>query len=487
MISKDTEAGERAFPTGSPPRVCVVVMGDLGRSPRMLYHALELADAGAAVDLVGYAGRPLPRRVNEHSGIRCHRLRDSDPAWRHGLPRPLFAIHAAFRLTVLGARLLRLLLNDVSRPEYLLVQTPPAVPSLMVALAVSRLRRAPLVIDWHNFGFTVLAARLGQGFWLVRAARRLELSLARRAHGHFCVSTAMQQVLSKDWALPDVRRLYDLPRVHPGRLSAEERRTFLSRLSREMTVITGEPPLCRPEWRAPTPFDGRNTLTDGERENDGQEGREASEVAAALMVSATSWSSDEDFGLLLRALPVCDALFVKQARANGKDPSLRLMIVVTGDGPGRATFETKARSLSLTTIRIATAWLSAEDYPRLLAAADIGLCLHRSTSGLDLPIKLVDMLGAGLPVCALDYGGALGERLRHGENAVLFHGADSLGEAVYELLCDFPGRSAQLGSLRQHVRRSPLPTWREEWRRVAYPLFFAGAGDAVRHSESPLR
>lgn len=35
-------------------RVCVAVLGDLGRSPRMQYHALSLARHGRGVDLLGY-------------------------------------------------------------------------------------------------------------------------------------------------------------------------------------------------------------------------------------------------------------------------------------------------------------------------------------------------------------------------------------------------------------------------------------------------
>lgn len=34
----------------------VVVLGDLGRSPRMQYHALSIAQHGGIVQLVGYRG-----------------------------------------------------------------------------------------------------------------------------------------------------------------------------------------------------------------------------------------------------------------------------------------------------------------------------------------------------------------------------------------------------------------------------------------------
>lgn len=46
---------------GGEGRVCVAVLGDLGRSPRMQYHALSLARHGRGVSLLGYlreSGRP---------------------------------------------------------------------------------------------------------------------------------------------------------------------------------------------------------------------------------------------------------------------------------------------------------------------------------------------------------------------------------------------------------------------------------------------
>lgn len=47
------------------PVVQVVVMGDIGRSPRMQYHALSLVDAGCQVDFIGYNG--------EYQGFRVWR------------------------------------------------------------------------------------------------------------------------------------------------------------------------------------------------------------------------------------------------------------------------------------------------------------------------------------------------------------------------------------------------------------------------------
>ena len=45
----------RRFTPGGK-RVSVVVVGDIGRSPRMQYHSLSFAKAGFAVDLIGYCG-----------------------------------------------------------------------------------------------------------------------------------------------------------------------------------------------------------------------------------------------------------------------------------------------------------------------------------------------------------------------------------------------------------------------------------------------
>ena len=43
----------------SRQRIQVLVLGDIGRSPRMQYHALSIARHGGLVDLIGYRGNAL--------------------------------------------------------------------------------------------------------------------------------------------------------------------------------------------------------------------------------------------------------------------------------------------------------------------------------------------------------------------------------------------------------------------------------------------
>lgn len=69
----------------------------------------------------------------------------------------------------------------------------------------------------------------------------------------------------------------------------------------------------------------------------------------------------------------------------------RLLFVVTGKGPERAKYRKLMRGLDLRRVAFRTAWLDAADYPLLLGAADLGVCLHTSSSGLDLPMKVLPL------------------------------------------------------------------------------------------------
>jgi beta-1,4-mannosyltransferase len=120
-----------------------------------------------------------------------------------------------------------------------------------------------------------------------------------------------------------------------------------------------------------------------------------------------------------------------------------------------------------------TRWLDPEDYPRIVGTADLGLCLHRSSSGVDIPMKVVDLFGAGVPVCALDYGACLAERVRHSDNGLLFSNGRQLGDILFDLFEDFPGSAPLLDRLRAGARRASRPTWEEGWTLEARPVLLS--------------
>lgn len=427
----------------------VVVLGDLGRSPRMQYHALSLAASGARVDLIGYAGSEVPKALREHPRIRCHRM---EPAPGRFLDRfknsnsAMFAAVSLIRIAVQSLRLLGLLLFSVRKPDVLVLQNPPGIPALVILLVSARLKSARLVVDWHNFGYTMLALRLGGASRIVRLTRWYERTLGRRADAHLCVSRAMQAELEKGWGFPRVAVLRDRPAEIFTPALAPERAALRRRLA---AMIDVDDAAYRPD--APQ--------------------------RPAILVSPTSWTPDENFDLLLDALARCDRAARSRATASG--PGFpRLLVLLSGEGPLRRAYEERIARLGLEGILVRTLWLTPEDYPLLLRAADLGLCFHRSSSGLDLPMKVADMLGSGLPVCALAYP-CLAEQLRDGENGRLFSSGAELAAELVELLEGFPDRTPGLDRLRENILASAEPRWADEWRDRAFPAIVEGR---VRHA-----
>lgn len=141
----------------------------------------------------------------------------------------------------------------------------------------------------------------------------------------------------------------------------------------------------------------------------------------AILISSTSWTPDEDFNILFEALEgnelylflhryilynfVHISYLITDYEETAKDDISfpKLICIITGKGPQKDYYKKKIEEKCWKKVAILTPWLEAEDYPFVIASGDLGVCLHWSSSGLDLPMKIVDMFGCGLPVCAINF------------------------------------------------------------------------------------
>lgn len=335
----------------------------------------------------------------------------------------------------------------VVRPTLTLSQNPPSIPTLHIVYLIALLRGSKVMVDWHNYGFTIMAVSRNRNFHhpLVQLYRHYETFFGRIVPN---VSVTVTNAMAKNLKgtlfglkMP-VITMHDRPAGIFQPISSEDKRMkFLSHL---------------PETK-----DYAESIMKGETK---------------LLVSSTSWTPDEDLGMFLDALlcyggsdaatyPSAENEAESKAKAEGHNP---LLVVITGKGPQKAAFEEKVAALKaegrLHLISIKTAFLPMEDYASLLACADLGVCLHESSSQLDLPMKVLDMFGAGLPVAAFTgrrkyY--SFGELVKQDVNGWGFDSTQGLVR-ILSSLSDEVGEEG-LRRLREGALAEGKKRWDDEW------------------------
>ena len=186
----------------------ILVLGDIGRSPRMCNHAVALADEGFDVTVIGYGGSTPSPQVTTSPNIKLETLRPFPQWMSNWLPRFISLILKALWqfITIFFC------LPFFSGPNFILMQNPPTIPTLVVAYLYTLTHRGTkLVLDWHNYGFSIMELSLeSQRHPLVKLAKYIEAFFGPRVDAAFCVSKAMKRDLYYKWAV-DATVLYGKP------------------------------------------------------------------------------------------------------------------------------------------------------------------------------------------------------------------------------------------------------------------------------------
>lgn len=168
------------------------MLGDVGRSPRMQYHVKSLMQHNYNVDVIGYLDTPPLKEITRDPNNKLHNLA---PFPDLNLPNSIKYVFKTFWqiLTLLIA------LFSIRRPQYVLCQNPPAIPTLFVCYVYCLLMRSKFIIDWHNYTHTILALGSTPNHPIVRLAKWIESFFGRKSVANLCVTKAMQADLEKEW------------------------------------------------------------------------------------------------------------------------------------------------------------------------------------------------------------------------------------------------------------------------------------------------
>mmetsp|Transcript_19185 Transcript_19185/g.76879 ORF Transcript_19185/g.76879 Transcript_19185/m.76879 type:complete len:447 (-) Transcript_19185:1196-2536(-) len=402
-------------------RATVVVLGDVERSPRIRRQAVELVDDDWEVTLVGYI--EPGSKLKDGESIDGFTLRNAPYGFvvrARGIMyfalAGLAAIYRAFALLVL---VLKLPVQDVGKLleknfpcvdldltqkithtnlvslQIFLIQNPPCIPTFLVVIIAMAIRhpRASLVIDWHNLAYTIMSSNPRVPAAAVRLAKVYEQVFSHFADAHFSVTNALASFLHRNFGIANVAVLPDRPS-----------------------------PMFRPGLALPESL--RSSL-----------GSDIIDGRGALAISSTSWTPDENFSVLLDALPLIDRQLC--APAGKRQMPSSLTILITGRGPLRSQFEEKLSKLSLRKVTM----------------------------------KALDMLGCGLPVLSPSYP-SVSELIEDGRNGLLFNTPVQLAHHITVLLCDWP-EGEVLNSLKKTAVgwfAEPQDKWRPTWLATARPV-----------------
>ena len=403
--------------------VAILVLGDLNRSPRMLNHCVAISESFPNINeisLIGYDSNDIRNDINSNPKIKRYNISKIINNLSNFLPRFLFIFTSFFKILFQIFSMFFILIR-IPKFQFLILQNPPGIPSMFICWIVCKLRSAKFIIDWHNYGYTILKVNNRPNF-IVKIAEKYEKFFGKKSHMNFCVSQAEKRDLKKNFGI-DAICLPDKPLLGLFKFLTSEQAPELYKKYTEL-----------------------NTLLDKNR--------------PILMISSTSWTPDEDFNMLLNSL-------IKTEEILNKNNNLKkVLFLITGKGPMKENFMKKVNESNLNIFNVKSIWLDSDDYPKLLALCDLGICLHYSSSGIDLPMKVVDMFSACLPAAAIYYP-TIEELVKNEENGFTFRNEKELSKILKNAIEEISknGKWEKLEKFRKKLKKDlNEENWVAQWK-----------------------
>lgn len=433
----------------------ILVLGDLNRSPRMLNHAAAISSTVSNINqisLIGFNGGDLRSDIKNDPKIKTYFLSGNKiNKFLAKLPSFLFILSALIKICV-QLFLLFWYLMTIPKPDFLILQNPPGIPAIFICLVVCFIRRTKFILDWHNYGYTILKVNKRNKI-IVFVAYLYEKILGRFASISLCVSKAMKEDLKK----LGIKNAIELPdRAMPGIFNPDIRENLKSTYDllnkykdtfNVNEIISHDSETKSLQWEKNRPI---------------------------ILLSSTSWTPDEDFYMLLDSIVLVEETIKEYLKSNNLDKKLyknRVQMIITGRGPMKDKFMKDMMEKNLEIVEVKSIWLDSDDYPKLLSVVDIGICLHYSSSGFDLPMKVVDMFSAGLPVLAVEYP-TIKELVCERKNGYLFSNKKDLSSILGKNIIEFlnKGKNDDLEEMRSFIKKDFRgKDWISQWREKLLP------------------
>lgn len=246
----------------------------------MSYHALSLLQHDYKVNIIGYLENEPISEIASNPNVNFEALM---PPPSLAIPNILMYLWKTVWVSfTLWWALFRCLI--LQKSNILICQNPPAVPALIVCYFMCMFGRTRLIVDYHNYTFSILQLTNQPDNILVKIAKIIETTVGRLSYANFCVTKAMKEDLEKTYKVK-ATVLYDRPPSHFKTISLKEKHDLI------MKLAATYPELKIDDKTTPFTEMNENGVVVNKTSN-----------RAALLVSSTSWTPDEDFSILLAAL-----------------------------------------------------------------------------------------------------------------------------------------------------------------------------------------